>query len=58
MRRNPIYDITKGLVERDKILLYEGLESNYDFIYVKDAVQALLKALDERVSFKPSFNFT
>ena len=47
MRRNPIYDITKGLVERDKILLYEGLESNYDFIYVKDAVQALLKALDE-----------
>lgn len=48
MKRNPIYDMTKGLVAKDKILLYEGLESNYDFIYVKDVVQALVTAMDNK----------
>lgn len=46
MERNPIYDITKGLVAKDKILLYEGLESKYDFIYVEDAVAGILNAIN------------
>lgn len=48
MERNPIYDITKGLVAGDKILLYEGLASRYDFIYVEDAVAGILSAINEK----------
>jgi UDP-glucose 4-epimerase len=48
MKRNPIYDITKGLVSKSKIILYEGLKSNYDFIFVEDAVRALIGCLDKK----------
>lgn len=48
MERNPVFDISKGLVNNQKILLYEGLESNYDFIYVEDVVMALLTAMEDK----------
>lgn len=56
MRRNPVYDITKGLVDRGKITFYEGLESNYDFIYVTDAARALLFALEDKKPLNEIFN--
>lgn len=48
MERNPIYDISKALSAKEKILLYEGLESKYDFIYAEDAARSLLNALDKK----------
>lgn len=44
MTRNPIYDILKGIGESKKIKFYESLNSCYDFIYVKDVVEALVFA--------------
>jgi UDP-glucose 4-epimerase len=43
-RRNVIYDIIKGFVENEQVTLYTSLESKYDFIYIDDAIDALMIA--------------
>ncbi len=45
MLRNPIYDMSKGIATNKKIKLYESPESEYDFIYVLDVVNALVMSL-------------
>ena len=47
MLRNPIYDLSKGIVTNQKIKLYESPESEYDFIYVLDVVNALIMSLKD-----------
>ncbi|MCK4859157.1 MAG: NAD-dependent epimerase/dehydratase family protein [Candidatus Omnitrophica bacterium] len=44
MTRNPIYDILKAIEKGNKVKFYESLNSCYDFVYVKDVVNALLLA--------------
>ena len=46
MSRNAIYDMLTGFVEERPIKLYASLESEHDFIYVKDVVSALVQAFD------------
>jgi UDP-glucose 4-epimerase len=47
MLRNPVYDIAKGIANQQKIKLYESPDSEYDFIYVLDVVNALKSALND-----------
>jgi UDP-glucose 4-epimerase len=47
MLRNPIYDIAKGIANQQKIKLYESPQSEYDFIYVLDVVNALKMSLKD-----------
>ncbi|MDP8261218.1 MAG: NAD-dependent epimerase/dehydratase family protein [Candidatus Kappaea frigidicola] len=47
MLRNPIYDLSKGIATNQKIKLYESPESEYDFIYVLDVVNALIMSLKD-----------
>ncbi len=47
MLRNPIYDMSKGIAFNKKIKLYESPDSEYDFIYVLDVVNAFILSLKD-----------
>jgi UDP-glucose 4-epimerase len=47
MLRNPVYDMSRGIAVNSKIKLYESPDSEYDFIYVLDVVNALIMATKE-----------
>jgi UDP-glucose 4-epimerase len=47
MLRNPIYDLSMGIATDKTIKLYESPDSEYDFIYVLDVVNALVMALSD-----------
>ncbi len=44
MKRNPIYDLSNAFAKGVPVKLYESLNCSYDFIFVKDAAQALCMA--------------
>ncbi len=46
MERNPIADFLKGIKDK-KIILYDDLEAEYDYIYVKDAANAIVFAIEK-----------
>ncbi|MCL4478087.1 MAG: NAD-dependent epimerase/dehydratase family protein [Deltaproteobacteria bacterium] len=45
MERNPVFDMATGIKKGDKIKLYDSIGSNYDFLFVDDAVNAFITAL-------------
>lgn len=47
MQRNPIADFLKGL-KRGKVILYDDFTAEYDYIYVKDAANAILTAIKNK----------
>ncbi len=47
MRRNPIYEILAGWSKKETIRLYESANSFLDFMYVKDAVRLLIRAMND-----------
>jgi len=47
MLRNPIYDLSMGIAANKTIKLYESPDSEYDFIYVLDVVNALVMSLND-----------
>ncbi len=47
MQRNPIADFLKGF-KRGKVILYDDLSAEYDYIYVKDAAGAILMAIENK----------
>lgn len=46
MERNPVFDMAYGIVRNNKVKLYDSPGSHYDFLYVDDAVSALIASLD------------
>jgi UDP-glucose 4-epimerase len=46
MKKNAIFDIITGFLKKDKVHLFHDIDSQFDFIYVEDAVEALLLALN------------
>ncbi|MFH1783280.1 MAG: NAD-dependent epimerase/dehydratase family protein [bacterium] len=44
MKRNPVYDMALAFSKNKKVVMYESLECEYDFIHVSDAVNALVMA--------------
>ncbi|MEO0231265.1 MAG: NAD-dependent epimerase/dehydratase family protein, partial [candidate division WOR-3 bacterium] len=48
MERNPVADFLKG-IKNKKIILYDDLESEYDYIYVKDAANAIIFAIENNL---------
>ncbi len=47
MKRNPVYDMSRGLASGQPVKLYESLSSKYDFIYVLDVVKAFYLAMNK-----------
>ncbi|MEO0276331.1 MAG: NAD-dependent epimerase/dehydratase family protein [candidate division WOR-3 bacterium] len=48
MERNPVADFLKG-IKNKKVILYDDLESEYDYIYVKDAANAIIFAIENNL---------
>ena len=48
MKRNPVYDMSVAFGSNKPVKLYESLQCEYDFIYVKDVVKALIMAQDKK----------
>ncbi len=48
MARNPIYDMTVAFTKGQPIKLYESSQCAYDFIYIKDVINALIMAQNEK----------
>ncbi len=46
MERNPVFDMAYGIVHNNRVTLYDSPGSHYDFLYVDDAVGALIASLD------------
>ena len=46
-KRNAMFDIMKGLTDDGYIRLYTSIDSEYDFIYVDDVIEAMLQAQKE-----------
>jgi UDP-glucose 4-epimerase len=47
MERNPVYDMVYGFIHNDRIRLYDSPGSVYDFLFVEDAVNALITSLNK-----------
>lgn len=47
MERNPVFDIVYGFIYNNRIKLYDSPGSVYDFLFVEDAVNALISSLKE-----------
>lgn len=45
MKKNPVFDIMSGFIGNKTIKLFDHIDSEYDFIYVKDLVSALVQSL-------------
>lgn len=48
MERNPIADFLKGTKDK-KVILYDDLDAEYDYIYVKDAANAIIFAIENNL---------
>jgi UDP-glucose 4-epimerase len=48
MSRNPVYDMSMAFSRKQPVKLYESPECEYDFVYVKDVVKALIMAQDDK----------
>jgi UDP-glucose 4-epimerase len=48
MMRNPIYDMSLAFAKKEPVVLYEDPSSEYDFIYVQDAINALGQARSDK----------
>ena len=48
MARNPIYDMSVAFSENKPVKLYESPQCEYDFVYVKDVVRALVMTGSEK----------
>lgn len=46
MERNPVYDMAYGILNRNSVRLYDSPGSRYDFLFVGDAVNALIASMD------------
>ncbi|MBI5682828.1 MAG: SDR family oxidoreductase, partial [Deltaproteobacteria bacterium] len=46
MKKNPIYDMVMGFVTGMPIKLHHDINSEFDFIHVKDVARAMVMALD------------
>ncbi len=46
MRRNPVYDIFRAWQRNEAVILYDSLHSCYDFLYVEDAIDALIYCIE------------
>src|SRR3989338_1059993 len=45
MYKNPIFDFVDGFLGRKKVVLYNSLDSKFDFVHARDAAYAFLLAL-------------
>jgi nucleoside-diphosphate-sugar epimerase len=48
MERNPIADFLKG-IKNKKVILYDDFDAEYDYIYVKDASNAILFSIENEI---------
>lgn len=48
MERNPIADFLKGIRDK-KVILYDDFEAEYDYIYAKDAANAIVFAIENNL---------
>ncbi len=48
MERNPIADFLKG-IKNKKVILYDDFDAEYDYIYVKDAANSILFAIENEI---------
>ena len=48
MERNPIADFLKGIKSK-KVILYDDFDAEYDYIYVKDAANSILFAIENEI---------
>ena len=47
MERNPVFDMAYGIVHNNSVKLYDSPGSQYDFLFVDDAVSALVASLQK-----------
>lgn len=45
MRKNPLFDMIKGFINNQPIKIFVDVNSEYDFIYIEDVVNALVLSL-------------
>ncbi len=46
MERNPVFDMAYGIIHKNSVKLYDSAGSLYDFLFVEDAVHALVTSLN------------
>ncbi|MGB9735436.1 MAG: NAD-dependent epimerase/dehydratase family protein [bacterium] len=48
MERNPVFDMAYGIIHNNSVKLYDSPGSIYDFLFIEDAVNALVMSMDHK----------